>query len=591
MPAPKLFRLSPTVLAMLASGALLSGCDLWGGGSSEPGSHATVSDVGTPTAVGAQLEEAGSATGGYLFTRTNVDTVVHDVDENGDPVDRVVVGQLLHVIDPITGQEVGSGPLQVDADSTQVVSRSFTSADGLSQQANGINDTLFFTDAHTLYKVSLARRDVTEMQQQVSSETNICQLIKAIPKDANATSSWIVLTATRTADGDCAQADDVVTKVVDSDATDSMAATSTAQLDQVLTAQRDAQGKLLGILGLAPAVTTSTTVTMPDGSTGIDNKVTRKLVTMKVDTGSVTEVNLGLDASLHATYFDRVAGSTTKAYLRVTNDSSVNALYVLDWSTGTPSLSRTPAAALTIGDAAFVHADTNANYFVDGLSLQALAKTGTLTTLATLSKGAPQAGGVMTASYLVVPQLDNDSGVLSLQVFSKTQPNSVRDIELSGGPVRIEAHNGDVLILSQATDATSSQVTLWRVDLNVNASKLRPTPLTLGSDASTPAPVTLISATQAASESLTGEQQQAYLIWSQSVNGTSLSVNSYRLSSQQTLTLGTNAWDLAQATQLNVTQGLLTATTGSNDALFSFDAAKAGSLVKVWPTASAGSGS
>jgi hypothetical protein len=568
MPAPKLFRLSPTVVAILASGALLSGCDLWGSGdSSASDNNATVSEVDTPVAAGAQMEEAGSANGGYLFTKTNVNTVVHEVDENGDPVDRVVVGQLLHVIDPSTGQEVGSGPIQVDADSTQVVAKSFTmSADGLSQQANGINDTLFFTDAHTLYKVSLARREVTEMQQQVSSETHICQLVKAIPKDANATGSWIVLTATRTADGDCAQADDVVTKVVDSEATDSMAATSTGQLDQVLTAQRDAQGKLLGVLGLAPAETTSTT----NGSETI-NKVTRKLVTMNGDTGSVTEVNLGLDASLHAAYFDRVAGSTTKAYLRVTDDSNVNALYVLDWSTGTPSLSRNAVGNLTAFQPVFVHADTAANYYVDGLTLASLKPGASPTTLATLSKGAPQPGGVMTASYLVVPQQDGD-GNLHLQAFSKTAPNRVIDIMPTvGGALRIEAHNGDVLIVSQAMDATSGQTTLWRVDLNVS-----------GEGSALAAQVTLISATQAASESLTGEQQQAYLIWSQPLNSASLRVSSYQLSSQQTLSLGTNAtWDLAQATALSITQGLLTATTGTTDALFSFDTAKAGSLAPV----------
>lgn len=576
MPAHKLPRLSPTVVAILASGALLSGCDLWGG-SSESDNNATVSEVGPPAAVGAQMEEASNAAGGYLFSKTNVTTVVHDVDENGDPVDRVVVGQLLHVIDPGTGLEVGSGPIQVDADSTQEVSKSFTmSADGLSQQANGVNDTLFFTDARTLYKVSLARRDATEMQQQVSSETHICQLLKTIPKDANATSSWIVLTATRTADGDCTQVDDVVTKIVDSEATDSTAATSTGQLDQVLTAQRDAQGKLLGILGLAPAETTSTTVTTANG-TEIVNKVTRKLVTMNGDTGGVTEVNLGLDASLHAAYFDRVAGSTTKAYLRVTNDSDVNALYVLDWSTGTPSLSRTPTTSLTLGDAVFVHADTRANYFVDGVSLQALGSTGTLTTLATLRKGAPQTGGVMTSSYLVVPQLDNDSGVLSLQAFSKTQPNSARDIAppQTIGTLRVEAHNGDVLIVSNTFETTPGQpqTTLWRVDLNPAAIAYQRV-----SDQAT-----LLSTTQAASETLTGEQQQAYVLWSSVPSGGALSVSSYQLSTSQTyvLTGSTPAWDLAQGTLGNITQGLLTTTTGDIDTLWSFDAGKAGSLTKV----------
>lgn len=572
MPAHKLPRLSPTVMAILASGALLSGCDLWGGDdASSP--NATVSDTAEPVVV-AQMEEASSAAGGYLFSKTNVTGLVHEVDENGDTVDRVtLIGQQIHVIDPRTGLEIGSGPIVVDANSTQVVSQSFTmSADGLSQQANGINDTLFFTDGQRLYKVSLARSEATEMQQQVSSEEHICQLVKAIPKDANATGSWIVLTATRTASGDCAQADDVITKVVDSDATDSTAATNAGQIDLVLTAQRDGLGNLQGLLGLAPAETTSTT-----DDTGTVNKVTRRLVRMN-GSGVVSNVDLGLDASLHAAYFGRVAGSTTKAYLRVTNDSNVNALYVLDWSTGTPSLSRTPAATLAFGDAAFVHTDTRATYFVDGVSLQSLnAGTGALTTLATLRKGAPQAGGVMTSSYLVVPQLDNDSGVLSLQAFSKTTANSVRDIAppQTIGTLRVEAHNGDVLIVSNTFETTPGQpqTTLWRVDLNPAAIAYQRV-----SDQAT-----LLSTTQAASETLTGEQQQAYVLWSSVPSGGALSVSSYQLSTSQTyvLTGSTPAWDLAQGTLGNITQGLLTTTTGDIDTLWSFDAGKAGSLIKV----------
>ena len=560
MPTPALPRLSPTLLAILASGALLSGCDLWGG--SEPTNNATASSAEDPVVI-AQMEEASSiSSGSYLFGKTNV-TGVGSSDPDG-PV--TLLGQQLHIIDPSTGTEAVSVPIQVDADSTQLVSQSFTpSSDGLSQQANNINNTLFFTDGHKLFKISLMP-SAAGFQQQVSSEAQICQLIKAIPKDANATSSWIVLTATRTANGDCAQAADVVTKVVDADAADNVAASNADQLSQVLAVQRDAQGNLLGVLGLAPA---------PSGQTS------RALVVMQPD-GSVTTLNFNLAAGQSASYFDRVAGSTTQAYLRVTNDTGGVQLVAVDWATGTPSLSRTPAATLTVGDAVFVHADAQANYFVDGFSLQSLnAQSGALTTLATLSKGVAQPGGVMTTSYLVVPQLDNDTGTLSLQAFSKTTANSVRNITppQTLGTLRVEARNGDVLIVSNTFVAdptqadTQPETTLWRVDLNPRVIAYT----RLGDQA------TVISTTQAASESITGEQQQAFVLWSHALNDGTLSVSSYQLPTSQTYVLasGVPAWDLAQTTSGNIAQGLLTATTGTTDTLWSFDAGKAGSLVQV----------
>jgi hypothetical protein len=91
---------------------------------------------------------------------------------------------------------------------------------------------------------------------------------------------------------------------------------------------------------------------------------------------------------------------------------------------------------------------------------------------------------------------------------------------------------------------------------------------------------TLISTTLAAKETLTGEQQQAYVLWSQAISGSALSMSSYQLSSQQTLTLGNNiaTWDLAQSTPLSATQGLLTSTLGTTDTLWLFDAGKAASL-------------
>jgi hypothetical protein len=287
-------------------------------------------------------------------------------------------------------------------------------------------------------------------------------------------------------------------------------------------------------------------------------------------TGAVTELTLTPDASLTVTYFGRVAGSQTKAYMRVTNGSTVNGLRILDWSSGKPALSSSAVVNLTENDSVFVHADSTANYFVDGASLIALRSGGSSTILATWTKAAPQAGGVMTASYLVVPQMDADGNV-SLQAFNKTKANSVRDIALpaTGGALQIIAHNGDVLIVSQATGASA---TLWRVDLNAST-----TPTKISDNA------TLISATQAASETLTGEQQQAFVIWSNPASDTLLNVNSYQLSTGQSYVLRSNEpiWDLAITSPLSVTQGLLTSTTGSNDTLWLFDAGKASSLKQV----------
>jgi hypothetical protein len=554
------FRLSPTLLAMLASGILLSGCDLWSGSEEEPANNARVTSTEEPVVV-AQMEEASSANGSYLFGTSGR-------TEDG-------ASQFLHIVDPDTGLDMEGYPVFVDADSGQIAAQAFTMAsNGLSQQG-GNNVALFVVRDHRVYKVDLLKPLApTQLPLRVSSEEHVCQLLKVIPKDGNATSSWVLLRATRDASGDCADSEQIITKVVSSDADDHTPATNTDQISQVLTVQRDAQGHLLAMFGLAPAqIATMTTTGSDTGNVddvAISTKMTQKLVSMDGATGAVTELTLTPDASLTVTYFGRVAGSQTKAYMRVTNGSTVNGLRILDWSSGKPALSSSAVVNLTENDSVFVHADSTANYFVDGASLIALRSDGSSTILATWTKAAPQAGGVMTASYLVVPQMDADGNV-SLQAFNKTKANSVRDIALpaTGGALQIIAHNGDVLIVSQATGASA---TLWRVDLNAST-----TPTKISDNA------TLISATQAASETLTGEQQQAFVIWSNPASDTLLNVNSYQLSTGQSYVLRSNEpiWDLAITSPLSVTQGLLTSTTGSNDTLWLFDAGKASSLKQV----------
>jgi len=547
---------------MLASGILLSGCDLWSGSEEEPANNARVASAEEPVVI-AQMEEASSANGSYLFGVTNVTGTVRDMDADGKPYDRItLIGKKLHVVDPATGLELDGGPIDVDAESTQLVTQAFTmSADGLSQRA-GQNVELLFTNAHKLYKVSLLA-NMLLFKQQVSSETHVCQLIKAIQKDANAAASWILMTTTTNADGDCSVQEELVTKLVASDAASDVPAVNSNQIGQVLAVQRDTQGRLIGVLGLAPWQ---------------PGQASRQMVLMRADTGAVSNVSLGLDAGLTVSYFDRVAGSQTKAYVRGTNGTDTNKLYVVDWATGTASVSRTPAADLDAFDSVFVHADASANYFVDGLTLKSLKPGGTTIALGSLSLGEPQSGGVMTSSYLVVPQQAED-GTMRLQAFSKTTPNSVRNIAppQAGGSLSISAHNGNVLVVSQSMDPNSAQVTLWRVDLNPQGITY-----TLLSEQATG-----ISATQAALETLTGEQQQANVLWSQAVGGGALSVSSYQLSMTQPYLLAgsVSAWDLAQTAPLSLTQGLLTSTTGASDTLWLFDTSKAASLTPVKPAA------
>jgi hypothetical protein len=463
-------------------------------------------------------------------------------------------GQHLSLVDPSTGAAVAT--FAIDASASPLAAQAFTlSADGLSEQT-GENVALYYTSGNKLYALSLVGPAV-DTPRRVSSEAQACQLLKVVPKDATAATSWLLIT-TQGPDGSCEQSEDNLTKLVSSDAPDSTAAlTSPLKLGALLDLRRDAQGKLVQLLGF--------------------DADAHELVAVSATDGTVTPVNNGSIGELtSATYLGKVAGIPSQIYVRVGNK-----IRTVSWATGTPELSVSDLGTLNAADIPFVHTDGSAAYFVDGTDVKAIGHAN----VASLGAGEVLRGGAMTPSSLAVLQR-TETGV-ALRVVNKTT-GTVREVALpvDAGSLSIEAQNGEVLIVSQALSADSTDAKLWRVDL-----------ATTGVAAITPTTVAekarVITTVREATRTTAGESQQTHLVWCDATVACKAStLKSYALVSGNSLALAgasttSGNWDLTRANLLTTAQGLLTSSTqGASgiwqaDSLWLFDAGKAASLSQV----------
>lgn len=559
-------RASSSLLTLLATGVLLTAC--MDDSTNGPASGASPSSVGNPSS------ENNSAVN-YLYASTNV------TDGSGN-----FTGQQINLVDPGTGTLLKS--VAVDTSSTQMAAQAFTvSSDGLSTQA-GNDVVLYYTNGGKVYALGLSKPASPGNGQQVSSETQACGLIKVIPKDASATQSWLLI-STAGADGQCDTVSDNEVKLASSDASGATAATvvgNSSQEIRLIDTQRDGTGKLVNVIA-------SVRVSALD-SNGNSHTVSTKLVAISASTGAQTDVVNGSIASVQdsndttksviptVSFFGRVAGSSNQIYVRVGQD-----VRVLSWASGAPTLQPSVVTTLNSADVPFVHTDEQATYVVDGSSVKVLkanAATSVLTS-ALPATAVVQAGSVMSTSALVLITRDGDN--FGLQVVGKGGGTAT---SVSWSPdtlPKVEAINGDVLVLSAAS-AAASDVKLMRF----NAA----TPGTAPASVSGANHVHVIATVHSATTTLSGETAGTHVVWCDATSACDASkVNSYQVAAGTNLSLSATGssspvWQLTNTLSRSTTLGLLgsSSQTGSADApiwssdsLWLFDAAKAGSLSQV----------
>jgi hypothetical protein len=570
-------RLSASFLTLLATGCLLSACDF---SETDP----------VPAATPANSGASGSTdtSGSYLWGVTNV------INASATQADQAVTGQRITLVNGSDGSALQH--ILVDAASTQLAAQAFTvSVDGLSQTA-GNEVQLYYTNAGKLYETGLLRNQVPT-PHQVSAESQACRLLKVLPADASATVNWVLL-STAGPDGQCEASDDNEVKLVSSAASTTAAAQAvTASLSQLIDVRRDAQGKLLQLIGMDNTRHALVSVS------AIDGKVS--LVSNGVFTGATDPADVDNPKALYwpsVTFFSKVPGQANQAFVRVGQG-----LQVLNFASATPELQSTSVATLNWPESPFVHTDATSTYFADvilqspaesdpvGLpTVRALAADGSAKLLATLSEGELLSGGVMTPANLVLIQ-QTSTGV-ALRIVNKTS-GAIRQVSLPTDvdSLHIEAQNGEVLVVSQPLASGSGQAKLWRVDLSAaGVAAISPTALSGAEKAR------VITTVREASSTLAGEAQTTQLLWCDATTACQASnVASYALSaglsSLQLAKAGagasTAAWDVTNARTLSSAIGLASVATQaaaptSNvawapDSLWLFDASKAASLISV----------
>jgi len=482
------------------------------------------------------------------------------------------VTSVLSLVDDTTGAEVTT--VALDPLTSAKVAQAFTvTADGY--QA-GRQTKAYYVYQHKLYEISLEHAGNVLSKptaRQVSNEANACEVREVVERDTSAQTSYLSYT-TGGADGLCnTPADnDVRTALSSSDAS---TATGPAYIDVL----RDSTGLVTRLVG----IDANHKLVVIDAST----QTATNVVNGAIPTWTSTDVSGATTTHFHSvTLFGKVAGTKDKIYLRVGSD-----VRTLDWSTST--LSATAVATLNMSQAPLVHTDEDATYYVDvipgvvpaaaiavvtpepqaaaelvlmrlkpGQNAEKLASLG----LTSVDEVPEVAAHAMTPSSLAMV-IRRDSGD-TLTVIGKD--GSKRDVALSGSMARvgIQAHLGEVLVISQQSDTSVDTSALTRLDLG-NSDHL----------SALSAAASLVTVINGTSTTIGGEVPSSYLLWSES--GT---VRSHNLGGNNTLTIANNStltgWNggTLSATVSNLTVGLLRglkSATPNAESLWLFNAAKA----------------
>lgn len=564
MALPRLSRpssMASSLLTLLATSVLLTGC----GDDNAPSAPGASPSSQTPDATTTRSYLAG--------VRSTTTPGVGDAEDT--------VTSVLSLVDDTTGAQVAT--VAVDPLTSAKVAQAFTVAtDGLSYQA-GRQTKAYYVYQHKLYEISLEHASNVlslPVARQVSSEANACEVRAVVERDANAQSSYLSYTVAGN-DGKCNTPDDVLKTTLSS-----VSAQAAVVAPALLDVQRDSSGAVSRLLGND---TDNHKLVVIDAAK-LD---TDKLATTTVVNGTLSGTS-GVDANgvPFTTYptvslFGKVAASTDKVYLRV--GAGVR---VLDWATAT--LGTTNVATLNLNQTPLVRTDDTATYFVDAatappanaadntkyeLALWRLkpaqdASQGAAEKLASLGVVAsadqlPQVQThAMTPSALALV-LRRDSGD-TLTIVPK-DGSSTRTVALGGTAARlaIQAHAGDVLVVSQQLTTSEDTGALTRVTVGRTSDSLAP----LSALASV---VTVINGS---STTIGGEVPSSYLLWNESG-----AVRSHNLSSNTTQTIANSStlagWNgsTLSATVSNLTVGLLrglTSVTPNAETLWLFDATKA----------------
>jgi hypothetical protein len=445
----------------------------------------------------------------FLPLRTNV------VDADG-----AFQAQSLVVMDPVTGQAVWQR--FVSPDSTQQGVRAFTvTADGLTV-SQGRHMAWYFSDQGKLFAVDLA--GATPTVRQVSSETAVCEVSRAVPTDGRATLSWL-LVRTGGADGQCDTPEDDARKLVRSDAGTGTAALAWAGGQfEPLDVHRDASGQLTQLLAY-------------DASNA-------QLLVVSAADGSSTPVADGkLSDGTSVAWIGRAAGRRDQVYLAVQASGKAQ-LRALTWGSDTtaPTLGSSSLVSLTSVAPVFAHTDDARGFYLfdDGKvyviargasSASVLAQFKSIQLTGGSSMSAPAfAGGAMTRSALVVPSLELTGAVLN--VINK-DTGLVRQLALpaeSEAPFAVEAHAVDRIVISQSDELGGPVRSLWQADVSGTSTLI---PVTLISDTAR-----VIVAPRNDVSTLGGEAEQSAIVWCDAAQAcTAATVKSFQLASGTHLSL------------------------------------------------------
>lgn len=441
MAMPRLSR-TASLLALMAAGALLAGCD-FGSEDTPPSATPSANEAPTP-----------ASTSSYLAAVAR---------SNGEAAQANLV-----LVDDVTGAQVASLP--VDPFKRTLVAQAFAmAADGLSQQG-GRQTRAYYTRQGQLFEVDLGHEAgilSVPTARRVSSETQACELRDLIARDASATVNILRYTGPG-ADGDCSTNDDNDVRAVLSSADTNTAPTAASFIRKRTDGSKVVQDMHLDVLRDAAGTLTHTL------SLNAQNKL---IITQAADLSikEVTNGAISVDAS--TSVFSKVAGRTDQVYLRVGNS-----VRVLEWAGTNATLNTAAVATLGEGQPPFIQTDGQATYYLDTRPFTPPNSDETFLELGLwkLVPGAPAAvplGLVAQARPEELGQVASSAmtdNAIAL-VMRHEQGDLLQFLDKATGGLRttytqgkaytfsIHAHEGNTVIVSgQALDGSGSR--LWRED-------------------------------------------------------------------------------------------------------------------------------
>lgn len=535
-----------SLLALLAAGVLLTGCDF---GSEDTPVSATPS---------ANEEPTPASTSSYLAAVAR---------SSGETAQANLV-----LVDDVTGVQIASLP--VDPFKRTLVAQAFTmAADGLSQQA-GRQTRAYYTRQGQLFEVDLSHvAGILSLPtaRRVSSETQACELRELISRDASATVNILRYTGPG-ADGDCSTNDDNDVRAVLSSADANTTPSAASFIRQRTDGSQVVQDMHLDVLRDTAGTLTHTL------SLNAQNKL---LITQASDltTKEVTNGAISVDESISV--FSKVAGRRDQVYLRVGNS-----VRVLDWAGLNASLSTAAVATLGSGQTPFVQTDAQATYYLDAHSFKPpgseedfielglwklVPGAATAVPLGFVEQARPDelgqvAGSAMTDSAIALVMRHEQGDLLQ---FLDKATGGLRTTYTQGKAYTfsIHAHEGNTVIVSgQALDGSGSR--LWREDATQTQA-----PQELSTS------FTPLGAIHNATRTLAGAVQQDYFLWTDAGQ-----VYSHALSGKTTAVVADNkvtkGWTGSglSASLASSPVGLLigpTTTAPETESVWLFDAGKA----------------